>query len=93
MTADREGVTLSSNTLKWFNIVVAACALLGPPTAFYVSIAVTQARQEQIDARQNEKIAEHQALMDKTDAKFDKINDRLSNIEMGLNQIIGKLNK
>lgn len=93
MTADRNGLTLSSNSLKWFNIVVAACALLGPPTVFFVSIAVFKATQQQIDARQDERIAEHRILIDKSDAKFDRINDRLSNIESGLNQLIGKLAK
>ncbi len=93
MTADNEGVTLSTNTLRWFNIVVAACAILGPPTVFFVSIAVFQAKQQLVDARQDERIAEHRLLIDKNDAKFDKINDRLGNIEQAVNQIVGKLNK
>ncbi len=93
MTADSEGVTLSSNTLRWFNIVVAVCAIMGPPTVFFVSIAVFKATQEQIDARQDEKLIEHRALIDKSDIKFDRIDTRLSNIEQGLNQIVGKLGK
>lgn len=93
MTADSEGVTLSTNTLRWFNIVVAACALLGPPTAFFVSIAVFQAKQQQVDARQDDRLAEHRLLIDKNDTKFDKISDDIADMKEVLNQIVGKLNK
>lgn len=97
MTADRSGLTVSNATLRWFNVLIAVCAVLGPCGAYFVNkwttastvTAVYGERLTRAERDIGELKNELNTKLDRLDGRFDKIDGRLQNIEQGLARIQG----
>ncbi len=104
MTANRDGISVSSNTMRWLSIIVAICALGGPPATLAVGMLIFTKTQVLIDKSQDERAAELKVQVERetrelrtaiarTDVKFDKISDDIADVKQVLNQLVGKFNK
>jgi hypothetical protein len=91
MTANRQGITISTKTLRWLELAVVLVALVGPLTGW---LATVNSYGRDIHELQKGH-ASHGARMDKFEDRLDanghRIDARLQSIEATVNRIAGKL--
>lgn len=97
MTADKSGITVRENTVRWLTLVIGLAALVGPFATFFVTTSVDRAREDEKWKAQAVLNARVQGDIDllRSDAATDRkeIGQRLLNIEQLLYRLQGSLER